>query len=135
MIVTVKPGRVMTGMAVPARSGSGHSAGRSARSGGGGGGSGRLEEDVVRFVLDGEIRCAGTAGRDSALGVDPLDERRAGQQVAWIIGGTRCGTDGDKQPGDILGGIVAVRRRDNSVLADGAAVGLVLPCRPYEVLD
>ncbi len=71
-----------------------------------------------------------------ALGVDPLDERRAGQQVARIIGGTG-GCDGDKQPGDI-----AVRRGDGNALdhsarvaADGAAVGLGRPRGAFGVLD
>ena len=46
-----------------------------------------------------------------------------------------AGHDGDKQPGDILGGIGAGRGRDNSVLDDGAAVGLGRPRRPFGVLD
>ena len=50
------------------------------------------------------------------MGVDPLDERRAGQQVAGIIGGT-SGCDRDKQPGAI-----AVRRGDGNALDQSARV-------------
>ena len=71
------------------------------------------------------------------MGVEPLDERRAGQQVALIIGGTRCGSDGDKQPGDVAARSGAVRALDLSarVEADGAAVSLGTPLGAFGVLD
>jgi len=136
--VAAEPGRVTTGMAAPARSGE-RPFGRSMRPS-----SCALlpEEDVVRLVGDllhlvGRLRLAlGVRRLGPALGVDPLDERRAGQQVAGIIGGT-SGCDRDKEPGDI-----AVRRGDGNALdqsvrvaADGAAVGLGRPRGAFGVLD
>ena len=72
------------------------------------------------------------------MGVEPLDERRAGQQVALIIGGTRCGSDQDKQPGDVAVRSGAVRALDLSrsrVEADGAAVSLGTPLGAFGALD